>query len=295
MAITLLSSTTFEGSSGSFNCPSGDNRVMVVTLSSPNVVYSWSTTATFNGVSMTRQISDSACYGFGGGNYNYCNTAIFTLVNPDVGNYTVSLSDGGHIAVMVFSGTSQLTPAQYISNTAFASFPPKDTLGTGYWGMNFNGSFPPNVNINVYNVNAYGDTGEQTANRIDTYHTKVGNYASYWIQNTYNPIQHIWYNDSSYYLTTAPKYTMCGIYLKQDPSFSINETMAVGDTGFAVKGFLIQVADSILTSETVTYLKQIFISINDTINIKNRGWFGRVIEWVGSLKSSSTWTKQNKN
>jgi hypothetical protein len=295
MAITLLDSTTFEGYTASYNCPSGDNRVLVVTMSSPSVVTEWSPTATFNGVAMTTEVTDSSGYNFSP--YNYCSVAIFTLVNPDVGSYTLAISNGGsgHVSVMVFGGTSQLTPALAISNTSLAQFAPKDTVGQALWLMNFDNSTTPNVNINVYNVNDYGTTGEWTANRVDTYHTKVGNYSAYRIQETYNPQQSIWYLDNSWWWNNVPKYTMCGIYLKQDPSFSVSDTFSIGDIGSAVKGLLIQVADSITGSDTLTFIRRIILNLTDTFVIKNRGWFGRVTNFINQVKHSSVWTNKNKN
>jgi hypothetical protein len=194
---------------------------------------------------------------------------------------------------MTFGGISQQLPVNSTYTTVSATWSPYDSYGTSTWTMiNAGNGSLPQKQINVYSVN--WNSNNWKANRNDANHTKIGDSCGVSIDGTsYNTIQ--WYKDDSYYFGTAPKISMCSLYLKGDPSFSVSDTITNSEIGQAMKGYLIQLVDSIILSEVYTQTRKIFLVLSDSIKILNRGWFGIPNLFSNISKSINSWINKDKN
>lgn len=281
MTISILSSTNYsysgQADSRSYTSASGTNTLLVVCVAAQGFSSVPTRAVTYNGVSLTQQVVRYG--GFSPESWS----EIWTLVSPATGSNTLYLnfhdgSNGGvNVSVYTLGGVSNA--------------PIETTYSYDVSNPNYNYSYTSRAITPTSNPGIIIDSfiGKYVWTKL--YNTLNGSISTYATTSSLSSTTFGW--------STTEFYPAYGVHtlvsIRADKSFSISDTIASGDSNTTVKGLLIQVANTIVMSETYTQIRKVFMTFTDTIKIYNRGWFGRVADWLKSVKNSATWTDSNRS
>lgn len=235
---------------------------------------------TYNGVTMTGQVSSSPGYtGFG---------KIYTLVNPASGantltvNMTGGSNGGNHVAVYTIDDVSNTPVDGTVESHLFNGGSPGAFLDTL--------SITPNSSPTLY-IDGFVGTDSGVYSNVYAGQTNNGANSSY--KSVVGLFSVSLYGTSN--ALTQPNIAHPGILIRGNKTFSLSDTINTGNANTTVKGLLTQVADTILMSESYSHIRKVFMTMIDTFKIKNRGWFGKVLLWSNEAKNNSTVTNEPKN
>lgn len=291
MSIPVLDYTNYQytgqADSRAYNFPSGSSNTLLVVVVTGQGFASVPSIrgVTYNGVSMTQT-------GMGWPS-NVCFTEMWYLVAPATGSNTLAInySNGSNgnmnIAVYALSNVSQTLPV----NELKISYTPTSfdfVTGQGVSTVTMSGTSIPSLLIDAFVafVNTSSFFGSP-----DSGQTRNGNGSSYkYVTATSGTST---WNISAGSQQPGVSHQVIGI--TELKTISVTDTVGVGDSAEVSKGVLIKVVDGIVMSESFSWVKNIFITVSDTLSFKDRGWFGSVTLFSNMAKSVTDWLNQDKS
>lgn len=285
MSISILSSTNYsytgqaDTRAYSSATGTGNTLLVVVVMGQGFAAVPTSRAVSYNGVAMTSRVYVSPGYtGFG---------QIWTLASPATGSNTLFIdysngSNGGvHVAVYTLDGVSNAPIDSTNSSNIFSGF------ADGVWLDTL--SLTPNSSPTLL-IDGFISTDGSWSN-VYTGQTNNGLCSSYKNSSSLSSVSI--YGTSPNFL--RPNIAHVAVLIREDKSFSVSDNISSGDSSVAVKGFLALVSDSLKISETYTQIRKVFMTFTDTITIKNRGWFGKLLFWRNTTKNTSNFNNQIKH
>lgn len=276
MALQILNTDyqTYTGGTAQtfgYNSPSGTNTLLVVVVMGYGTGVPLTRDVSYAGSAMTTQVYTSSGKVHG---------TIFTLVSPTSGanSLYVNFTNGSlnEIRVIIYTlGNVSNAPVDIVTSNNLMN---GGSRGAWTETLAINATSSPYLCIDgFYSEVSYGAAGSgQTQINASSYKSNATSMV--WSSNAYN----------------QPNIAHVAIAIRADKSFTITDTIASGDTEYVVKGFLIKVIDTVITSESYSQIRKVFMSLSDTFVIKDRGWFGSITIFSNIQKTVSNWLNINK-
>lgn len=265
--------------------PSSADTLLVVAISS---VVGFVPTVSFNGTNLINQVAITGARG-------QMQSAILTLISP-ANVFGILRFDFGP----TYFSTQQLNVTIYTFSTVYQANPLVTTY-TQNFTLGGNGAWSNEIDMDPQNsvpgmiVDVLAGNPSSIPFLPNGSQIIAGN-SSYFYNTLFATSISKWTSaDTGWGSSSGPDTAHSLIYIREDKSFTANDTIMFGESVFSAKGHLAKVIDSIALSEIYSGIRKVFFSISDIINPKDRGFFGSIDLFTNMKKSITNWINQNKS